>query len=311
VIALRQQTGQLVWSHLIGDERPPRMDLEKFDYVGAPPAGQYISAAPAYARGRVIVGLVNGDYGIRGRVVALDAKTGRQAWRFDTVPGPGDFGHDTWPADNDAWQTGGAGVWMTPAVDPDLGLVLFATGNPMPALGGELRPGDNLFANSAVALDLQTGKHRWHFQLVRHDLWEADLGTPLILYDAKIGGRERKAVAVMRTDGYLFLLDRRTGKALFPVDERPVTQSARLKTAATQPFPSDADPLAPQCVASDLVPPGFQLACLYDPVDVDRPNVMLPKFVARSAPMAHDPDNCHFYVTGTVGSIWLKRCDDP
>ena len=200
---------------------------------------------------------------------------------------------------------------MTPAVDPNLGLVVFGTGNPMPALGGEARAGDNLFANSAIALDLRSGVYRWHYQLVHHDLWEADLGTPLVLYEAQVHGKTRKAVAVMRTDGYLFLLDRRTGRPVFPVEERRAKQNERLKTAATQPFPVGADQMGSPCVESELVPAGFKLGCAFDPVDVDRPNLMLPKYYARSAPMAYDPVTGYFYATGTVGAAWFKRFDDP
>src|SRR5207249_779537 len=98
--------------------------------------GQSISAAPVYAGGLVISGLANGDYAIRSRVIALDAKTGNEVWRFYTVPAPGEPGHETWPAESDIWKGGGAGVWTTPAVDPDLGIVYIGTGNAVPQWGG-------------------------------------------------------------------------------------------------------------------------------------------------------------------------------
>jgi quinohemoprotein ethanol dehydrogenase len=168
VIAINEKTGEFVWEALVSDPAPTRTDLtSKFNYVGAPPTGQYISAAPTYVNGLVIAAMANGDYAIRGRVAAFDSKTGKRVWKFDTVPAPGEPGHETWPADNDAWKKGGGGVWMTPTVDVDLGMIYFGTGNPVPYYGGEPRAGDNLYTDSLVALDLKSGKLRWHFQADR------------------------------------------------------------------------------------------------------------------------------------------------
>ncbi|MEQ9449736.1 MAG: PQQ-binding-like beta-propeller repeat protein, partial [Rhodospirillaceae bacterium] len=164
IVALDQETGEEIWIGVIGD---PDFDRE----------GQFISGAPVYADGMVIAGLANGDYGIRGRVVALDADTGEQAWRFYTVPYEGEAGHETWPQDHDDWKPGGSGVWMNGAVDPELGIVYFGVGNPIPQWGGEARAGDNLYSESVIALDVRTGELRWHYQVVHHDIWEADLGT--------------------------------------------------------------------------------------------------------------------------------------
>ena len=214
LVAVDEKTGKQVWEALVGDPQPPRTDLtSQFNYVGAPPTGQYISAAPTYAKGLVIVSMANGDYAIRGRVAAFDAKTGKPAWKFNTIPGPGEIGHDTWPKDSDAWTKGGAGVWMTPTIDPDLDLVIFGTGNPVPYYGGEPRQGDNLFSDSVVALDLKTGKHRWHFQAVHHDLWEFDIAMPIAFYDVEVAGKPRKGVGFMRDDG-------------FPVPARPRRRQA-------------------------------------------------------------------------------------
>ena len=125
VAALRQDTGALVWA----------------EPVGSIPAqhGETVTTAPMYAGGKVFVGLANGDAGGQGRIIALDAKTGEKAWTFFIVPRPGEFGHDTWPQDSDIWKLGGGGVWLNGTVDPELGLVYFATGNPAPMFGGELR----------------------------------------------------------------------------------------------------------------------------------------------------------------------------
>ena len=131
-------------------------------------------------------------------------------------------------------------------VDPELGLVYFSTGNPVPMFGGEVREGDNLFTAAVLALDMETGERRWHFQVVRHDIWDADIATPMLQYEVEMGGQTRKAVAAIRADGLLFLFDRETGEPLIPIEERPVPpQDARLLTAATQPFPIGAESIIP------------------------------------------------------------------
>ena len=123
---------------------------------------------------------------------------------------------------------------------------------------------------------------------MQHDLWDHDLGTPLILYDTRVRGERRKALAAMRTDGYLFMLDRKTGKPLFPVEERAVPQDAWEKSAATQPFPVGADGVGPRCVEEDMVPAAFVRLCYFDVID-ERPNLMALVMTARSAPMSFDP----------------------
>ena len=199
---------------------------------------------------------------------------------------------------------------MTPTVDADLGLVYIGTGNAVPMWGGELRPGDNLFSVSVVALDLYTGEYKWHQQLVHHDLWEHDLGTPLILYDATVDGETRKAVAAMRTDGYLFLLDAETGEAIFPIEERAVKQDAFLKTSPTQPFPVGADRIGPDCTPTNLIPPGFEADCYFDPVGPERPNAL--QFTSmRFAPMAYSPLTGYFYGTSCVYPKWRQRPASP
>jgi alcohol dehydrogenase (cytochrome c) len=153
------------------------------------------------------------------------------------VPGPGEVGHATWPKDNDAWKYGGAPVWQTPSVDPELGMIYFTTGNAAPDLNGAIRAGDNLFTVSLVALDVNTGQYRWHFQLVRHDIWDFDAANPTILFDAEFDGMPRKGITAVSKAGYLYILDRTSGVPLTPVLETPVPQDAIQKTAATQPIP--------------------------------------------------------------------------
>ena len=300
VVALTQKDGELVWSQQIGEQLPRR--------------GQSVSGAPTYARGFVFAGLANGDWGLRGKVVALEAKTGKKIWEFFVIPGPGEFGHETWPQDNEVWKQGGGGVWQVGTVDTELGMVYFGTGNTVPQTGGEIRAGDNLFTNSVVALDMKTGKLRWHYQVVRHDLWDSDIPTPLVLYDAQVGGRPRKALAAMRPDGYLFLLDRKTGTPIFPVEERPVTQNAWLHTAATQPFPVGADRLVPECDTwRDKVQPPFVLDCPgFAPPSFDKHNVLTPGVSVRVTPMSFSPQTGYFYALGS-GSLMRPRriSNDP
>jgi quinohemoprotein ethanol dehydrogenase len=222
LVALDQRTGKLVWSAEVGSWQQ----------------GYTITAAPLYYDGMVVTGVSGGEFSIRGRVQAYDAKTGKEVWRFHTVPGPGEKGHDTWPQDNDSWEHGGAPVWQTPAVDPELGLMYFSTGNASPDLDGSRRKGDNLFAASIVAVDAKTGEYRWHFQQVHHDIWDYDSPSPVVLFDVEIDGEEHKGIAEASKTGWLYLLDRETGKPLLPIEEKAVPQLAGQATAKTQPIPS-------------------------------------------------------------------------
>jgi len=296
VAAIDIKTGQLVWDGLAGEDPPAE--------------GQFISAAPVVADGKVLVGVGSGDAGFRCRLVALDVKTGKQVWRFISIPGPGETGHDTWPAEGDAWQHGGGGVWSSPAVDTELGLVIIGTGSAYPQYGGDVRPGANLYTASVVALDLKTGEYRWHYQAVHHEIWESDLGAPMVLYDAMVDGKPRKAVAALRMDGYIFLLDRKTGKPIIPVEERPVKQNVRLKTWPTQPFPIGVDKVGPNCVEKDALPIGFVAGCFWEPVDYDQPNVVAP-MSTRFAPISYDSKDRLFFVSGGADAHWARRQPNP
>ena len=295
VVALRADTGDPAWTYKGSDVAP---------------GNGYISSPPAVGNGVAVVPVSGGDGYLRGRIIGLDAKTGKELWTFFAIPGPGEAGHETWPANSDVWRYGGGAVWMTPSIDLDLGLAYIGTGNAVPTWGGEVRPGDNLYTSSVLALELQTGKLRWHYQLVRHELWEADQSTPFILYDATVNGQVRKAIAVMRTDGFLFQLDRATGKPVFPVEERPVPQDAYQKTAATQPFPVGADRVGPDCTPAELLPPGFKPGCYFDVIKADVPNSAQPHMTARFAPMAYSPQTGYFYVTTCVDPKLLLRGED-
>jgi quinohemoprotein ethanol dehydrogenase len=296
-VALNARTGDLVWNQYIGDN--PR------------DKGQVISGAPLYSAGLVSFGL-SADNGWRGQVVALDPKTGKEAWRFFAIPGPGEKGHETWPQ-NESWKRGGGAVWLVGTADPELGAVYYVTGNGVPQLGGEGRAGDNLYLCSVVALDAQTGKLRWHYQVIHHDIWEGDISIAPVLYEAQIDGRPRKGIAAMRADGYLFMLDRETGKPLMKVENQPVPQDALQKTSATQPFPVGADRVLPDCEEwrKQSTPKGFEIGCFFTAAAVQKPNVLAPNYGMRVAPMAFSPQTGYFYATGAAGLSWLRRAEDP
>jgi quinohemoprotein ethanol dehydrogenase len=238
--ALDQRTGKVLWSIV----------AERWQ------DGFAITAAPLYYDGLVIVGFNGGEMGTRGRIKAYDAKTGKLRWVFYTVPAPGEFGSETWPRDSDAWTHGGAGIWQTPAIDPQLGLLYFSTGNPGPDLHGDVRPGNNLFSVSIVALEAKTGKYRWHFQQVHHDIWDYDSPNPLILFDAPVDGVARKGLVEVSKTGWAYILDRVSGKPLLGIEERPVPQEPHQATAATQPYPT-GDAVVPQQI--DIAPEGARL----------------------------------------------------
>ena len=213
-VALDQMTGKQVWSTRVEHWQN----------------GYSITHAPLYVDGMVITGVSGGEYAIRGRVTAYDAKTGKLKWRFYTTA-PGTWG-------GDGYLHGGAPVWQTPSVDPELGLVYFTTGNTNPDNDGSKRPGKNLYATSFVALDVHTGKLRWYYQAVHHDIWDYDLTSPTVLFDVDINGKSVRGIGEASKTGWLYLLDRATGKPLFPTPEKAVPQNADQKTYPTQPIPS-------------------------------------------------------------------------
>jgi quinohemoprotein ethanol dehydrogenase len=264
--------------------------------------GYTITAAPLYHNGVLYSGISGGDRSARGFVFALDAKTGREKWRFWTVPAPGELGSDTWPKPDDpdpkranAWKVGGAAVWQTPAIDPDLGLIYFSTGNPGPEAGGmgRDRPGDNLFSASIVAVTLE-GKYAWHFQQVHHDLWDFDCPSPVVLFDQVYEGKLRKGIAEACKTGWIYILDRTDGKPLIGIDEKPVEVDERVASAPTQPIPR-GDAVMPQCPQA-LEP--WVTKCIFG-VIYDQPILMSPggNGGPNWAPMAFSPRTGYFYVT--------------
>lgn len=302
LVALDQRTGKVVWS----------VQAERWQQ------GYSITSAPLYYDGMVITGFNGGEMGTRGRVKAYDARTGKLRWVFYTVPAPGEPGSETWPKNSDAWKRGGGAVWQTPAVDPKLGLLYFSTGNPGPDMRGSVRPGDNLFTDSIVAIDARTGKYRWHFQQVHHDIWDYDSPNPVVLFDAKIGGRPVKGLVEVSKTGWAYILDRVTGKPLIGIVERPVPQEPRQATAATQPYPI-GDAVVPQEI--DIMPEGAPLA----PGQTELPNhgrIFTPFWTtpvlvkpatmggANWPPSSYDPETHLLYVCAT-DRISAFRVRDP
>lgn len=282
ILALDQKTGRLVWKHEIGEDIPKERR-------------KYITQPPLYYKGLVYMSISGGDGGLRGRLTAHDAKTGKEVWRWYATPAPGELGSNTW--EGDSWKTGGGAMWVQPALDPDLGLIYVNTGNPWPDYNGSTRGGDNLFTCSVVALDAITGKYRWHYQAVHHDLWDFDMPTPLILFEQVYGGEMRKALAAHSKQGWVYILDRSTGKPVLPTEEKPMPQEARQKTAATQPIPA-GDPTAPQCAEPVE---GYQRGCMFTPM-WDDTQIAQPSASGDWAPGAYDPQTGYLFFSTEVAT---------
>jgi alcohol dehydrogenase (cytochrome c) len=196
LVALNAADGKVIW------ETP----------VASPSSGYSISGAPLAVNHFVIVGIAGGEFGIRGFLAAYDVSSGKQQWKFYTIPAPGEAGHETW--ENDAWKTGGGGTWVTGSYDPSTDLLYWGVGNPSPVFLGDVRPGDNLFTNCVIALHASTGKLAWHFQFTPHDEHDWDATQTPILADISINGVVRKVICWANRNGFYYVLDRVTGEFL-------------------------------------------------------------------------------------------------
>ena len=201
VVALDARTGRVVWERAVEDYS----------------SGYYMTLAPLVAKGKVMVGVSGGEMGIRGFVAAFDAQTGEEVWRRHTIPGPGEPGNESWP--DDTWKTGGAPVWVTGTYDPELGLAYWGTGNGGPWMG-DTRPGDNLYANSVLALDVDSGELRAYHQYHWNGSWDWDEVSPPILIDVERDGRTVKGLVHPARNGYLWLLERSADAIAF-IDAQP------------------------------------------------------------------------------------------
>lgn len=289
VVALDQKTGKVLWrtqSQTLAD------------------GGYSITMAPLYYDGMVIIGHSGGDMGSRGVIKAFDARTGKERWKWYTVPAPGEFGSETWPKNSDIWKIGGGAVWSTPAVDPALGLIYLPVANPGPDLNGHVREGDNLFTSSIVALEVKTGKYRWHYQHTHHDIWDYGGANPVVLFDVTVNGQPRKGLSHAPKSGYVYILDRITGKPLVGIEERPVPQNASQKTAPTQPIPI-GDEVVPHHI--DAAPEGYELVNegrTFTPFD-ETPVVYKQLAGINWPPMSYDPQAQQLFICAndTIGVL--------
>jgi alcohol dehydrogenase (cytochrome c) len=191
VLALDASTGKRIWDRTYGDVR----------------AGESATVAPLVVKNMVIVGSSGGEFGVRGHLDAFDVDTGEHVWRCYTVPKPGEPGSETWPADGEAWARGGANCWLTGTFDPETNLLYVGTGNPAPDFDGGVREGDNLFTDSVIAVDVDAGQIRWHYQCTPHDVWDYDSIAECILFESD----GRKLLGHFDKNGYFFVLDRTDG----------------------------------------------------------------------------------------------------
>ncbi len=210
LVALDAKTGAVVFSKQIVD----------------PTGGYSLTHAPLVVKDKIIVGSAGGEYGIRGFIAALDPKNGDELWRFNTIPGPGEPGHETWSGDS--WKRGGGSVWVTGSYDPDLNLTYWGVGNPAPDWNGDVRLGDNLYSDSVVALNPDTGELAWYFQFTPHDEWDWDAVQIPVLVDREWEGQPRKLMLWANRNGFFYVLDRVTGEFLHGKNFAKVTWAKGL-----------------------------------------------------------------------------------
>jgi len=226
LIAVDAKSGKLLWDKSIA---PPK-------------SGYALTLAPLIVKDKVIVGTAGGELGVRGFLAAYDTRTGKELWRFYTIPGPGEPGHETWQ--NDAWKTGGGPIWVTGSYDPDSNLTYWGVGNAGPDYNGDVRPGDNLYTSSVIALDADTGKLKWHYQFSPHDQYDYDAVQIPVLADLQWQGKPRKVMLWAFRGGLFYVLDRTNGQFLlgkpfvevnwmngFDEDGRPKLVAGKLPSA--------------------------------------------------------------------------------
>jgi len=196
LVAIDARSGRLLWNVAVAEFA----------------RGYSITLAPLAIKDKVVVGIGGGEYGIRGFIAAYDAASGKEVWRFNTIPAPGEPGSDTW--NGDSWKTGGGSLWVTGSYDASLNLTYWGVGNPGPDFNAAQRPGDNLYTDSVVALDADTGKLQWHFQFTPNDRYDWDSTQVPVLADTNWKGAPAKLLMLANRNGFFYVLDRATGKFL-------------------------------------------------------------------------------------------------
>jgi quinohemoprotein ethanol dehydrogenase len=308
-VALDQETGKVKWS----------------TEVVKPGSGFSITSAPLYYDGRVYVGGSGGEYGVRGRLTALDAKTGKLEWRFWTTPGPGEIGHNTWPQKGDAWKHGGASIWNTPTVNPKTGMLFFSTSNASPWIGSK-RAGENLFTASIVSLNAETGKYNCHFQEVHHDLWDFDAPSPTVIMKGEMNGEMVEAVGEPEKDGWAYVVNQSDCEPVYPIPEVKVPQDPSQKTWPTQPEPT-MEPFSPieatpeavekaeEAVASDKPKPKIVGGKVFTPQSSDPSQINLGANSAVGGdnwpPSSFDPEKDMYFVCSQSGALGLVVPPEP
>jgi alcohol dehydrogenase (cytochrome c) len=194
IVALDSKNGEVLWETVIDDFKK----------------GYSATVAPIVVKNLVVIGIAGAEFGTRGFVDAYDANTGKRVWRFYTVPEPSEPGGNTWKSD--AWQRGGGSTWVTGSYDPELNLIYWGTGNPGPDMNGDVRPGDNLYTCSMIALDADTGKLKWHYQFTPHDVHDWDATEDPVLADLTINGKKMKTLLHANRNGFMYVLNRADGK---------------------------------------------------------------------------------------------------
>jgi quinoprotein glucose dehydrogenase len=264
-----------------------------------------LHASPVIGKDTIVVGAAGREGTtpyrvdeVKGYVRAFDVRTGKRLWTFHTIPTKGEFGYDTWQNES-AERTGHVGVWTQMAIDDELGMVYLPVETPTNDYYGGSRPGNNLFAESLVALDLKTGQRKWHFQIVHHPLWDLDLSSAPILADITVNGRAIKAVAMPSKQSFLYVFDRMTGQPVWPIEERlvPASDVPGEKSSPTQPYPTKPPAYARQnFTTEDLLDftPGlraqaleiskkYALAKLFDPLVLSKPEGPYKSLLMSSA----------------------------
>ena len=226
LVAIDAKNGHVLWNNKLAEAA----------------SGYAMTMAPLVVKDKVIVGAAGGEYGVRGFVAAYEARTGKEAWRFNTIPAPGEPGHETWHGDD--WTHGGSAVWVTGSYDPNLNLTYWGTGNPGPDWNPEQRPGDNLYSDSVVALDPDTGKLKWFFQFTPNDAYDYDSVQVPVLVDTNLNGSPRKLMLWGNRNGFFYVLDRTTGKFVSGAPFVKVNWASGLD-AKGRPIPTPQPPGAP------------------------------------------------------------------
>lgn len=281
LVAINARDGKVIWQ----------------TQVAKSSEGYTMTGAPLVVKDSVIVGVAGGEFGIRGMLAAFDAATGQRRWKFDTIPGPGEFGHETW--NGNAWKTGGGATWVTGSYDPSLDLIYWGVANPSPPFSGDKRPGDNLFTSSVVALNASSGKLVWHFQFTPHDEHDWDSAQTPVLADISIKGVDRKVICWPNRNGFYYVLDRSTGEFLLGV---PFVEQnwAEGLTATGRPIPSKE---SDGTIGGRLTKPSVVGGVNWQPAAFDprRELIFVPATEGASVFTKSDPDKT---VRGRNG-LWL------